>query len=106
MWLLIVALFGLLVPNGLFIYWLFAEFNGFEPILHDRLALGFILDALVALVVLTVYFAKMPPGRLRWPWFVALSIAGGLGFSIPFYWWINTTGAPPRHQDGPGVPSR
>ena len=90
MWLLIAALFGLFVPNGLFIYWLFAEFDGLGPVLHDKLALAFILDALLALVVLSCYFAKQPPGRVPWPWFVVLSFVGGLGFSLPFYWWLNT----------------
>ena len=93
MWLLLVALFGLLVPNGLFLYWLFVEYRGLAAVLQDKLALGFMLDALLALVILTVYFARHPVGRFRWPWFVALSILGGLGFSLPFYYWLNTRGA-------------
>jgi len=36
-----------------------------------------------------VHFAHNPPGRYRWPWFVAFSIAGGLCFGLPFYWWLN-----------------
>jgi hypothetical protein len=35
------------------------------------------------------YFAKNPPGKVRWYWFLVLSLAGGIGFSIPFYWWLN-----------------
>ncbi len=92
MWLLLIALFGLLVPNGLFVYWAFAEFNGLQPVLQDKLALAFILDALLALVVLCVFFAQHPIGRVRWPWFVVLSLAGGLGFSLPFYYWLNERG--------------
>ena len=57
--------------------------------LQDRLALGFILDVSVALVILTVYFAKHPLGPVRWPWFVLLSFMGGLGFSLPLYYWLN-----------------
>jgi hypothetical protein len=26
---------------------------------------------------------------VRWHWFVVLSLVGGLGFSIPFYIWLN-----------------
>ena len=89
MWLLLVALFGLLVPNGLFLYWLFVEYQGLSAVLQNKLALGFILDALLALIVLTVYFARHPVGRFRWPWFVAFSFLGGLGFSLPFYYWLN-----------------
>jgi hypothetical protein len=89
MWLLLVAAFGLLVPNGFFVYWLFNEYQGLAPVLRDRLALGFILDVAVALVILTVYFAKHPLGPVGWPWFVILSLIGGLGFSLPLYYWLN-----------------
>ena len=89
MWLLLVALLGFVVPNGFFLYWLFFEFNGFGPVLQDKLALGFMLDVLLALIVLTVYFARHPIGSVKWYWFVALSFAGGLGFSLPLYYWLN-----------------
>jgi len=89
MWLLAVALFGLLVPNGFFVYWLLFEFHGIMPALQDKLALGFILDVVVALIVLSVYFARHPIGRLKWYWFVLLSFIGGLGFSLPLYYWLN-----------------
>jgi hypothetical protein len=39
MWLLLVAAFGMLVPNGFFVYWLRNEFQGFGPVLHDHLAM-------------------------------------------------------------------
>jgi len=89
MWLLLVALFGLIVPNGFFVYWLLFEWHGLAAVLHDRLALGFILDCFLALAILSVYFSKHPLGRVRWPWFVVLSLLGGLGFSLPFYYWLN-----------------
>jgi hypothetical protein len=88
--LLVVALFGFLVPNGFFLYWLVNEFLGVRPIVADHLAMGFILDAFMAMIILAVYFARHPIGPVRWPVFVILSIVGGLGFSLPFYWWINT----------------
>ena len=86
---LLVAAFGFLVPNGFFIYWLAVEFNGFGPVLQDKLALGFIIDVFLALVILSVYFANHPIGRVKWPWFVLLSLMGGLGFSLPLYYWLN-----------------
>ena len=94
--LLLAALFGLLVPNALFLSWLFTEYRGLGPILADKLALSFILDAILALVLLAVYFRRRPIGRVGWPWFVLLSLAGGLGFSLPFYYWLNTR--PPRRS--------
>jgi hypothetical protein len=91
--LLVIALFGLVVPNGFFVYWLFNEYQGLGAVIQNRLALGFILDALMVLVLLSAYFARSPIGRYRWPWFVVLSLIGGLGFSLPFYWWLNRRGA-------------
>jgi hypothetical protein len=88
--LLVIALFGLVVPNGFFVYWLVVEYHGLGPVLQDRLALGFILDVTLALVILAVWFARRPIGPVKWYWFVVLSLIGGLGFSLPLYWWLNT----------------
>jgi hypothetical protein len=89
MWLLAAALFGLVVPNGLFLHWVATEYHGFGAVLDDRLAVAFILDATMALLLVSAYFARHPIGPVRWTWFVVLSLAGGLGFSLPFYWWLN-----------------
>jgi hypothetical protein len=89
MWLLFMAIVGFVVGNGLFVYWLFNEYQGFAAIWSNRLALAFIIDAFLTLIVLTVHFAHQPPGRVRWPWFVVFSIVGGLCFGLPFYWWLN-----------------
>jgi len=93
--LLAAAAFGLLVPNGLFVYWLLAEFPGWRAMLGNHLALAFILDTVLALVLVTCYVAARPIGPVRWPWFVVLSLLGGLGFSLPFYYWLNLPVAPP-----------
>jgi hypothetical protein len=93
MMLLAMALLGLIVPNGLFLYWLFYEFEGLSSIFQNKLALGFIIDAFLAMGLLAYSFARKPIGNIKWYWFVVLSIVGGLGFSIPFYWWLN------RHED-------
>src|SRR5262245_1546441 len=101
--LLVIAGFGLLVPNGFFVYWLFNEYQGLSAVLNDRPALGFILDAAMALVLLSYAFARTPIGRFRWPWFVGLSLLGGLGFSLPFYWWLNRRGVPAAPAAGPAA---
>lgn len=88
-WLLAVALFGLTVPNGFFLYWVAREYHGLAGVLADRLALGFMLDAFIATALLAWWFARRPIGPVRWPVFVLLSLLGGLGFSLPLYWWLN-----------------
>lgn len=92
MWLLIVAVFGLIAGDGLFLYWLAYDYQGIRAIMQDRLALGFMIDATLTGAILAVHFARTPPGRVRWPWFVVLSLAGGLCFGLPFYWWLNKRG--------------
>lgn len=87
--LLALALFGLIVPNGIFICWLFTEFNGVSEVLQNKLAVAFIIDAFLAMFLLAYFFARHPIGKIKWHWFIALSIVGGLGFSLPFYWWLN-----------------
>ena len=91
------ALFGLIVPNGMFIYWLLHDFHGLAAVFDDWLAVSFILDAVLALILLTIYFARNPIGRVKWPWFVVMSLAGGLGFSLPMYWWLNQRTFSARH---------
>jgi hypothetical protein len=94
MWLLVVAAFGMLVPNGLFVYWLLHDFSSLSAALSDRLALAFTLDVFASTGFLAYLFARKPPGPYKWPWFVGLSLLGTLCFGIPFYLWINWRRAP------------
>jgi hypothetical protein len=87
--LLIIALFGFLVPNGIFIYWLLNEFHTLSDITGNKLAMSFIIEAFVVMFLMAYYFYKYPQGKVRWYWFIVLSLMGGIGFSIPFFWWIN-----------------
>ena len=87
--LLLIALFGLLVPNGIFIHWLLTDFTSMNDFFTNRLALGFIIDCFLAMFLLAYFFATKPIGNVRWYWFIVLSLIGGLGFSLPFYWWLN-----------------
>ena len=89
MWLVLVALFGLFVPNGIFVYWLLTEFDGVGRVIGNRLALAFIIEAFLVLGIMAYYFARNPIGPVPWYWFVVLSLIGGLGFGIPFYYWLN-----------------
>lgn len=89
MLLLIIALFGLIVPNGIFIYWLLTEFKSVGEVMNDKLAAAFIIDAFMAMFLLAYWFAVKPLGKIKWYWFIVLSLVGGLGFSLPFYWWLN-----------------
>ena len=87
---------GFVAPGGLFLDWAANDFTTFAAALHDCLALAFIADVLITTGALTVYFAKRPPGRYRWPWFLALSLLGTLAFGLAMYLWLNGR---PHHDD-------
>ena len=89
MLLLAIAIVGQILGDGLVLYWLVYDSGSFAKALEDRLALAFILDVALTVAILAAYFARSPPGRFRWPWFVGLSLVGGVCFGLPFYWWLN-----------------
>jgi hypothetical protein len=66
-----------------------AEFSQLSDILHNYLALAFIIDAFMVTGLCGYYFAVRPIGKVKWYWFIILSLIGGLGFSLPSYWWLN-----------------
>lgn len=87
--LLSIAAFGLIVPNGMFLYYVFAQFSSLADVTGNLLALGFIIDAFMAMGLVALWFARNPIGRYSWKTFVLLSVIGGLGFSLPFFWYLN-----------------
>ncbi len=88
--LLAVALFGLIVPNNMFLYASLHSPNSCGSFAHNLLASSFMLDAFLAMGVLAYFFAVRPIGPVRWYWFVLLSVLGGMAFSLPLYWWMNS----------------
>jgi hypothetical protein len=94
MWLLPVALIGLLAPGGLFLFWMVHDYSSVSAALSDRMAMAFFLDLLLSTFLLSYCFAHKPLGPVKWPWFLALSLLGTLAFSIPLFIWLNWRRAP------------
>jgi hypothetical protein len=89
-WAVLLAFAGYALPTGLFLYWVFGEeTTSLGAALRDPLVLAFLVDVLLTLAVLAVFFAKYPLGRYRWPWLVGLSLATTLCFGLALYWWLN-----------------
>src|SRR5437016_12146377 len=90
MWLVFLAVIGLLAPGGLFLCWLLNDYSSLSAALSDRMALAFFLDLLISTFLLSYLFARKPLGPVMWHWFLALSLLGTLGFGIPLlyrlYW--------------------
>jgi len=93
-WLVFLAVIGLLAPGGLFLYWLLVDHSSLSSALSDRMALAFFVDLLMSTFLLSYLFARKPLGPVKWPWFLALSLLGTLAFSIPLFIWLNWRGAP------------
>src|SRR5437867_5639635 len=60
MWLLVVAALGMLLPNGLFLYWLLHDYSSLSAAFSDRLALAFALDVFGS----TALLAYLSPASL------------------------------------------
>lgn len=97
----VVAILSLVGTNGVFLYYLVLRPRELWAGLTHPTALVFEIDVLVVLVLLASYFALRPLGRWSWRTFVALSLLGGLGFSIPAFVLLNGR----KRVDGPGVGS-
>jgi len=94
MWLVLLAVVGVLAPGGLFVYWVLNDYSSLSAALSDRMALAFLVDLLMSTFVLAYLFARKPLGPVKWPWFLALSLLGTLAFSIPLFIWLNWRYAP------------
>lgn len=78
----LVALFGLLGPNGVFLYYAMFRWDEFLTAMRHPVTVAFVSEAFLVMALLAIYVARKP-----WPWgwksFIVLSLIGGLGFSIP-----------------------
>src|SRR5437899_10992686 len=89
MWLVFLAVIGLLAPGGLFLCWLLNDYSSLSAALSDRMALAFFLDLLISTLLLSYLFARKPLGSVKWHSFLALSLPGTLAFGIPLFIWFN-----------------
>jgi hypothetical protein len=98
--LLLVAAVGLLLPGGLFLYWLFFYATSLLDALSDKFAMAFVVDVVGTTFLLAYFFARYPPGPVKWPWFLVLSFGGTLWFGLAVYLWLNW-----RRPAEPGPPT-
>lgn len=80
--LVLVALSGLLGVNGAFLYGMLQP-GVVKATLGNPLALAFIAEAFVLMILLAYLLGKWGVARLSWTWFVALSLLGSMAFALP-----------------------
>ena len=89
MYLILLALFGVIAPYGLYVIWLMTKFSSIGAALNDELAVGFAIEMAAATALLAYCFSINRLGRYGVGWFVAFSVVGGPGFAIPMFYWLN-----------------
>ena len=75
-----VGLFGL---NGIFLYGLFVRPELHEAAVRNPVALTFMVEAILLMLLLAWLFHRWRLTRIHWLGFVALSMLGSLAFAVP-----------------------
>ncbi len=81
---LILSIFGFVVPNGVFLFYFFTDFDAMTAALANPIALVFFFEA----IILMAFFAWLLPmfgiDRPKRREFIVLSLFGSLCCSVPF----------------------
>lgn len=93
--LIAVAVFGMLGPNAVFVYYGVSRRAEFMAAMRHPVGLSLLVDAMIAMTLLAWAIARSRRFRHGWELFVGLSLLGGLVFSIPVFLLIN---AEPERQ--------
>jgi len=87
--LLLAALLGLVFINGPFLYFTLIDRETYDAAMRNGMALAFIAEALLLTALFAFLIARMgmKPG---WLFFVGMSLAGSLAFSVPLQLYLMT----------------
>lgn len=77
------AVLGLIGVNGTFLYGLLASPGAFAEAMGNPVAAAFMAEAFVLVAVLAYLLTRWGVARLRWWWFVGLSLLGSIVFALP-----------------------
>lgn len=85
----ICAVIGLVGPNGVFIYYLLFRFSELVAAFQHPVLLAYVAESFLVMGLLAGAIARKPASRLGWKAFIACSLIGGLGFSVPLALLLN-----------------
>lgn len=86
----VLAVFGFLIPNGVFLYTTFFQPEVLRAAMANPVTLVYILEAFVLVAFFAWYFPKIGLKSPGWTVFVLMSLVGSLTFSVPAYlYWAN-----------------
>jgi hypothetical protein len=81
---LVLAVFGITVPNGIFLYYFFSDPALFLSAFSNPISLVFILEAFILMFFIAWILSRLGIKQPSGPVFIVLAILGSLGFSIPY----------------------
>ena len=82
---LVLAVVGFVGPNGVFLYYAFADYAVVAAAQSNPVAAAFIGEALFLMVLLAWLLHRQLPDTKRWLEFVGASLLGSLAFSVPLF---------------------
>lgn len=86
--LLAIGLFGLFVPNGLFLYYVAVDYGTVHAALVNPVTAVFIGEAFGLMLLFAWLIHRLGFRNPGWRAFIVLSVIGSMAFSIPAYlWW-------------------
>ena len=91
--LLVVAIFGLIVPNGFFLYYLFFHPAAFHATLRNPVALVFIIEAFLLMFLFAWLIRRLRFRSPGWLAFIIMSLLGSMVFSVPAFLYLASRNA-------------
>ena len=85
--LLVLAVFGFIGPNGLFLWYVFTDFAAVQTAQADPVARLFMVEAAI-LMGLLAWLVHRSSARPGWLAFIFMSLIGSLAFSVPAWLWL------------------
>jgi len=90
------ALFGLVVPNGVFVYFSLVQPAALRAALANPIALVFIGEAFFLMFLVAWLIHRLGFRSPGWLAFILMSLAGSMVFSIPAFLYLASRGV---HRD-------
>lgn len=91
--LLFLAVFGLLVPNGVFLYCAFLQPETLRAAIANPAALVFITEAFLLMFLFAWLIHHLGFRSPGWAAFIAMSLVGSMAFSVPAFLYLTSRNA-------------
>lgn len=84
----VLALFGLIVPNGIFLYYFFSSPEVMQAAMSNPISLVFISEAFLLMFLFAWLLRKVGSTQPSGFVFILMSLVGSMVFSVPAALWL------------------